>query len=68
MTTQWHGTNQEAFDLRQAIVRHCACQLGLLGAPLSGCAAHRLLEEQRTLDGLLYGRRIANRLRHEEWR
>ena len=64
----WHGTQQESFDLVNAIGRNCTCEFGLMGARLTTCSAHRmLLEDQRALDGLLFVRRMAERLRREEF-
>jgi hypothetical protein len=70
MATQvvWHGTQQESFDLVNAIARNCTCEFGLMGVRLATCAPHRMLtEDQRALNGLLFARRMAERLRHEEF-
>ena len=70
MTTQvvWHGTQQESFDLVNAIARNCTCEFGLMGVRLATCAPHRMLtEDQRALNGLLFARRMNERLRHEEF-
>jgi hypothetical protein len=68
MTALWHGTLRENVDLMRAVARNCACGFGLMGTRLTSCAAHLMLfEDQRALDGLLFGRRIAARLRDEEW-
>jgi len=64
----WHGTQQESFDLVNAIGRQCTCEFGLMGVRLTTCSSHRmLLEDQRALDGLLFVRRMAERLRREEF-
>jgi hypothetical protein len=64
----WHGTQQESFDLVNAIARNCTCEFGLMGIRLVTCAPHRMLtEDQRALNGLLFARRMANRLRIEEF-
>jgi len=64
----WHGTQQESFDLINAIGRNCSCDFGLMGARLTTCGSHRmLLEDQRALDGLLFVRRLAERLQSEEF-
>jgi hypothetical protein len=64
----WHGTRQESLDLSNAIAHNCTCEFGLLGVRLTTCAPHRMLvEDQRALDGLLFVRRMADRLRREEW-
>ena len=64
----WHGTQSESFELVSAITHHCGCEFGLMGARLSTCAPHRMLvEDQRALNGLLFARRMVERLRQEEW-
>ena len=64
----WHGTQQDSFDLVNAIARNCTCEFGLMGVRLSTCAAHRMLvEDQRALDGLLFVRSMAERLHREEF-
>ena len=67
MQVVWHGTQQESFDLVNAIARNCTCEFGLMGVRLATCAPHRMLtEDQRALNGLLFARRMAERLRCEE--
>ncbi len=69
MATQviWNGTQQESFDLVNAIARNCSCEFGVMGVRLSTCGPHRMLtEDQRALNGLLFARRISARLRREE--
>jgi hypothetical protein len=67
LTSTWHGTREESGELLDTIARHCACVLGVHGERTSTCSVHRmLLDDQRALDGLLFGRRIAGRLRCEE--
>jgi hypothetical protein len=68
MHVVWHGTQQESFDLVNAIARNCTCEFGLMGVRLATCAPHRMLtEDQRALNGLLFARRMAERLRREEF-
>ena len=67
MTASWNGTPGEYLDLTRVLDRNCACQFGLMGVRLTRCGAHELTEDQRALNGLLYGRRLATRLRDEEW-
>jgi hypothetical protein len=63
----WHGTQQESFDLVNAIARNCTCEFGLMGVRLVTCAPHRMLtDDQRALNGLLFARRMAERLLGEE--
>jgi hypothetical protein len=39
-----------------------------MGARLSTCAAHRMLtEDQRALNGLVFVRRVVNRMKREEF-
>jgi len=67
MQVVWHGTQQESFDLVNAIARNCTCEFGLMGVRLATCAPHRMLtEDQRALNGLLFARRMAERLNREE--
>jgi hypothetical protein len=64
----WNDTLQEKLDLIRAVDRNCACLYGLMGVRLASCPTHLMLaEDQRALDGLLFGRRIAAQLRNEEW-
>lgn len=64
----WHGTQAETFELLQALSRNCSCVVTAEGVRLSTCAPHQMLvSEQRAVDGLLFVRRIADRLRAEEW-
>ena len=63
----WHGTNQESLELLRAVARNCACRV-INGKTVSGCAAHRMLaEDQRAIDGLLFGRTIVAHLLTEEF-
>ena len=63
----WHGSETEALLLLQALNRHCSCTYGANGARRTTCPPHRILvEDQRVVDGLLFMRRIAARLRSEE--
>lgn len=65
-TAEWHGTHQEWEDLADAAARHCQCVWNGMGGLLVRCPAHQLLDDQRSLDRLLFARRIASRLRVEE--
>jgi hypothetical protein len=63
----WHGTSDECLQLLHAIRQHCACRVdaGLMLAP---CSAHAMLaRDQRAMDGLLFMRRMAERLLAEEF-
>jgi hypothetical protein len=66
----WHGTADERPDLELALGRYCTCAFDVLGRQLvSTCARHEMLwSDQRAMDGLLFLRRIAARLRDEEFR
>ena len=59
--TRWNGTETELLVLVDVLGRHCTCR----GAGL--CAPHTMLTEQRLVDGLLFGRRIVQRLLSEEF-
>lgn len=62
----WHGTDEEASALSEAIGRNCGCETA--DGAFFRCAAHRMLEgDQRAVDGLLFARRIALRLLQEEF-
>ncbi len=64
----WRGSEAQAFELLQALNRHCACVTTARGALQSMCAPHRMLvDDERALNGLLFGRHIAARLRAEEF-
>src|SRR5260221_4668382 len=68
MQVVWHVTQQESFDQVNAIARNCTCEFGLMGVRLATCAPHRMLtEDQRALNGLLFARRMAERLNSEEF-
>jgi hypothetical protein len=64
----WHGSQTEALELLQALSRNCSCVVTAEGVRLSTCAPHEMLSaDQRAIDGLLFARRIASRLRSEEF-
>jgi hypothetical protein len=67
MQTHWHGTLDEYSEFLGAIGHNCACDP--IGArPQGACGAHQLLRDQRTIDRLLFARRIIGRLaRGEHW-
>jgi hypothetical protein len=67
MTALWKGTPGQYLDLVRVFDRNCGCQFGLMGARLTRCGAHDLPDDQRALNGLLYGRQLAAQLRDEEW-
>ncbi len=65
---QWFGTRSERRALLTAIRRHCTCTRDADGMLLEPCPSHHMLvHEQRALDGLVFVRRLADRLRREEW-
>lgn len=65
----WHGTKKESAELVNAIARNCDCTYSLNGARSHTCGGHTmLLSDQRALDGLVWMRRQAERLRREEIR
>ena len=67
MTVIWRGTAAESQALVDAVDHNCACEFWR-NVRLTCCPAHRMLvEDQRALDGLLFARRITDRLRCEEW-
>ena len=65
--TSWYGTREESRAFIDALTRHCACEYGLRGVRQRTCGPHQMLaEDQRALDGLIFVRRLAERLRREE--
>ena len=67
-TVAWRGTGDEAERLLAAVAHNCGCEFGPVGVQLSTCAPHQMLvEDQRALNGVLFGRYLAARLRREEW-
>jgi hypothetical protein len=67
LTIAWHGTGLETESLLQAVAHNCGCEFGLTGIQMSTCGAHQMLvEDQRALNGLLFGRYLAPRLLREE--
>jgi hypothetical protein len=67
-TTCWHGTATEHLELTRAVTRHCACAFHTQSRQLFLCAGHEMLHsDQRAIDGLLFSRSIAARLRNEEF-
>src|SRR5438270_11196503 len=65
MTVTWHGRTADYRDLVDAVRRNCSCEYGL--GVRSCCSAHRMIaEDQRALDGLVFARRMSDRLRREE--
>jgi len=64
----WHGTQQESLELANAVANNCACTFGEMGQVLTVCGAHTMLiEDQRALNGLLFVRRMAERLLASEF-
>ncbi len=67
-TPIWNGTDQ-SITLTTAIDRNCTCAYGPDGARTTTCAPNRMLtDDQRALNGLLFYRSIAKRLRREEFK
>jgi hypothetical protein len=64
----WHGTDQEIAVLDKVAFHNCACEWDAAWTYKSPCAVHRMLDyDQRALDGLVFARRMADRLRQEEF-
>jgi hypothetical protein len=62
----WHGTPEEANDLADSVAHNCACDMDESGIRAGTCVAHQMLEDQRTLDRLVFARFMARRmLAHE---
>ena len=63
----WNGTTDEALALLAALSQHCDCRIEQ-GRILAVCASHTMLaNDQRAVDGLLFMRRMAERLLAEEF-
>ena len=63
----WHGTADEAVALLHALSHNCACKI-VDGRTIAPCSGHRMLAlDQRAIDGLVFVRRIAERLLAEEF-
>lgn len=65
-STTWPGTDVEIVALLGAADRHCTCRYRrdrLVGA----CPAHEMLSHPRIVHGLVFARRIADRLLAEEF-
>ena len=64
---QWRGSLSQRSELLAALENNCTCTFDR-GVRTDVCASHLILiEDQRTLDGLLFAREIADRLRDEEF-
>ena len=66
-TITWGGTEAETSALLEALARNCACTIDQHGVRTATCSSHALLLDQRSLDHLLFGRRLAQRLGVEEF-
>ncbi len=66
--TKWNGTKEEGLELLKIIERYCVCKKTAEGVRVSTCPPHKIIvSDQRALDGLLFGRRIAAKLLQEEF-
>lgn len=63
----WHGSGEEAHDLASSLANNCACEFDPYGERAWTCMAHRMLDDQRTLDRLLFARYMAERLLIQEF-
>ena len=64
----WRGTASERRELLQAIAHNCECEVDDMGVQLEACASHRMLiADQRTLDGLVFARRLVKRFERQEF-
>ena len=61
----WRESRPLALELLHVLKEHCTCHL--LEAGRGHCGAHDLLFDQRSVDGLLFGRWLAVRLMREEF-
>jgi hypothetical protein len=64
---EWHGTLIEQLELMAAVQHNCECRYDSLGQSRTQCASHVMLaSDQRALNGLLWNRRLAQRLLIQE--
>jgi hypothetical protein len=64
---EWHGTFIEQLDLMAAVQHNCQCRYDTMAQLRAACASHVMLaSDQRALNGLLWSRRLAQRLLFEE--
>jgi hypothetical protein len=60
----WGGTDGELLEYLEAAAQHCTCPDLVAGT----CSAHDLVHaDQATINRMVFLRRIADRLRQEEW-
>ena len=63
----WHGTADEALALLAAVDAHCTCRKQG-NRRVTPCPPHTMLAlDQRAVDGLLFMRRLAQRLVAQEF-
>ena len=63
----WNGTTDEALALLHALRANCECRVDA-GRIVAPCSCHAMLaHDQRAVDGLLFMRRLAERLLAEEF-
>jgi len=66
-SVEWHGSLIERLDLLAAVQHNCECRFDATLLLVEACASHAMLAgDQRALNGLLWNRRLARRLRVEE--
>ena len=69
--TCWNGNEAELLVLIDILARNCTCQTGSARQPGqpggTWCESHAMLFDQRVIDGLLFGRRIVERLLIKEF-
>ena len=63
----WHGERDELLRLLAAIGHHCDCPCAPVGASQSCCPPHRMLQDERLLDHLLFVFRARDRFWRSEW-
>jgi len=66
--TIWHGDAAAALALQVAVEHNCTCHVDSSGVTVPGnCGAHQAMLSQRFVDGILFGRYLAERLLIEEF-
>ncbi len=64
---EFPGTQEEGFALLTAASHNCQCTPAVEGMPAEICTSHMLIKDAAILKHLVYARRIAERLRAEEF-
>lgn len=64
---EWHGTPEQYDGLYAAVNAHCVCTFNLMGVRTTKCEAHKMLEDQRTLNHLAFAATLRLQCEAEEY-